>query len=676
MAAQRSPLRPDIEGLRGVAILLVVLFHAGLPALAGGFVGVDVFFVLSGFFITGLLLRELAATGDVSLTEFWGRRAVRLLAALLVVLVATLLMVMTLWAPIDRAEVAANARAVALGGANVAFASDAVNYFRTGDNPLLHTWSLAVEQQFYLVWPLLLLFVAVMVDARRPAPSREVSTAGGELPVRALLATIALVGVLSFVASVRMTESAQSWAFFGMPTRMWEFALGAALAVWLGERTRRGLPEPTPYVGAVLQAAGLVAVAVAVARYSSDTPYPGTAAVLPALGAVLLVVGGQAAPDSVVSRLLGAEWLRWFGRLSYAWYLWHWPLVGLGQVLDPAIGVLGRLLWSALGLALAWITWRWVEEPSRNGGLARVPAHWLPAAALGASTMAAVVAHGAMVAAERRAMQADQRPYTMARVDRMPHDCWVNTVRDHKRTCEFGDTRSNTTVVLFGDSHAEHWLGALDRAGKERGWKIVLMVKGGCPVADIPQLANARRGRIYRECVQHREASLRRIVAMRPAAVVLSSWDHYVPENGVPNQWQVTPDAWYRGMRATYARLAAAGIPTVALRGTPRTWFDVPACLSRKAAGLPFAGTCEYTRDRAWLRHARDAQTRAARGLPVRIVDMNDQICPTARCATMRNGIVVFTDDNHLTASFTRSLAPVLGPRMQAAMTMAGARVP
>ncbi|TMG78516.1 MAG: acyltransferase, partial [Betaproteobacteria bacterium] len=155
MSAERPAFRPELEGLRGVAILLVVLFHAGVGAFGGGFVGVDVFFVLSGFFITGLLVRELESAGSVDVTGFYARRALRLLPALLVVVLCTLGVVMWLYAPIDRAQIAGNARAVALYGGNIEFARTATDYFGSGDNPLLHTWSLAVEEQFYIVWPLL-----------------------------------------------------------------------------------------------------------------------------------------------------------------------------------------------------------------------------------------------------------------------------------------------------------------------------------------------------------------------------------------------------------------------------------------------------------------------------------------------------------------------------------------
>ena len=657
--AQDRQFRPDIEGLRGVAILLVVLFHAGVSALAGGFVGVDVFFVLSGYFITGLLVRELSESGSIDLQQFYGRRAFRLLPALLLVLMVTLALVMTLYAPIDRAPITSSARAVALSSGNIEFASGSVDYFSSGENPLLHTWSLAVEEQFYLVWPLLFLLV-VFIRARRPA---DTLGAPDEVATRPLLGAIAVAGILSLVASLWLTTSAQPWAFFGMPTRIWEFAIGGALAIVM-----TGRADEDPAMATCGQVAGLLMIAVAVVTYDHATPYPGFAAVLPALAAVALLVGGERAPNSVVSRALSVPMLRWFGRMSYAWYLWHWPLVGLGAVVDRDIGVPGKLAWSGVALALAWLTHKLIEQPARDGEgrLSRIPTPWLAPVALAASLVAALIAQGATVAAERRVAQPDQRVYAAARTDRMKHDCWATTVEDAKGACEFGDTRSNTTIMLLGDSHAEHWLGGLDRAGREHGWKIVAMVKGGCPVPDMPELMNARLKRYYHECTRYREAMLDRIIKTRPTAVILSSWDHYMPVDGTGTDWQVTPQMWQSGLRRTYARLADAGIPIVVIRGTPRTWFDVPACLSRRAATLPFSPACDYERAKSLSDVAVAAQNRAARGLPIRFVDMNDQICASARCGVVRNRVVVFTDDNHLTASFSRSVAPVLGARLAA----------
>jgi peptidoglycan/LPS O-acetylase OafA/YrhL len=658
--AERAAFRPDLEGLRGVAILLVVGFHAGAQSLAGGFVGVDVFFVLSGYFITAMLAREVARTGRVDLTAFWGGRAMRLLPALLIVLLFTLAAVMWLYAPIDRPPIASGARAVALYSANLEFARHSVDYFRSAENPLLHTWSLAVEEQFYLVWPLLFVLLAIRTAAWTAADEVDDSE---EASKRKLRLAMVLLGFISFGIAVWLTRIAQPWAFYGMGTRLWEFALGGLLAVTLGD----AIDEVT-WPATMLSVMGMVALGIAVATYHRGTPYPGMAALLPALGTVALIVGGARAPQGWPARAFSAGWLRWLGRMSYAWYLWHWPLIGIGGVLDSSIGVGGRLAWSGVALALAWLTHRWIETPARSGRWDVGP-RWLAPAALAASVGAAIVAHQALRASERQVSTVPQKIFAAAREDRMAHACWGTTIDEWTGPCAFGDTQSTTTLVLLGDSHAEHWLGALDRIGKDRGWKIVALVKGGCPVADMRELRQTRLlRRWYGECARYREGMIRRILEMRPTAVLLSSWDHYVSINGHRSDWQVTAPVWLRGLRRTYARLTDAGIRTLAMRGTPRTWFDVPQCLSRREARLPFARECVYERDEALSTQAVAAQNRAARGLPVTFIDMNDQICASRRCGVMRNGAVIFTDDNHLTATFSRSLAPVLGSRLTAAL--------
>jgi peptidoglycan/LPS O-acetylase OafA/YrhL len=660
MAPDRPQFRPDLEGVRGVAILLVVLFHAGISRLQGGFVGVDVFFVMSGFFITGLLVREQEDSGEIDLSRFYGRRALRLLPPLLLVVLATLAVVTVLYAPIDRAQIAGTARWVALYSGNIDFARGSVDYFSSGENPLLHTWSLAVEEQFYFVWPLLLLFVG----------SAYASGEGNGASKR-LLVAMGIAGALSFIASIWLTNTAQPWAFFSMPTRIWEFALGGVLAAGLADQTER-----LGRFRGLLQVVGLGVIVAAALIYDKGTAYPGLAAVVPAFGAVAIIIGGQSQQGGVVSRALATPSLRWLGRMSYTWYLWHWPLVGLAAVLDWNVGVPGRLAWSAFALLLAWLTHRFIEQPSRDGP----PSRWSPTtmtfAALGASAAVAMIAHVAMLAAERRAALPDQRIFAAARQDRMEHDCWATTVDEPKSPCEFGDRNSSTTVVLLGDSHAEHWLGGLDRVGRERGWRIVAMVKGGCPVADMPELTNARRRRYYEQCARYREAMVRRIIALKPAVAILASWDHYMPVDGSTSAWQVTPATWERGLHRTYERLSAARIPTIVIRDVPHTEFDVPGCLSRRAARLPFSPACVYERRGALSDVAIAAQTRAAQGTAVRFVDMNDQICPSARCGVVRNGAVVFTDDNHLTASFSRSVAPALGARLVAASDAAGRRLP
>ncbi|MDQ2667804.1 MAG: acyltransferase [Gemmatimonadota bacterium] len=639
-------------------ILLVVLFHAGVSWAAGGFIGVDVFFVISGFFITGVLLREHENDGRIDIARFYGQRALRLAPAFLVVLLATLAAVMGLYAPIDRAPIFASARSIAFYSGNAEFVRNTVDYFSAGENPLLHTWSLAVEEQFYLVWPLLIIVVLWLVRAR----TRDDYVGGVRAERKWLISGIALAALVSLATAIALTENSQPVAFFSLSTRIWEFALGALVAILLGDDETLGAAA-----GTGLQFAGLVAIGCGVVAYDRATPYPGIAALAPALGAVALLVGGARAPEGIVTRALSARWLQWLGRMSYAWYLWHWPLVGVGGTLDPRLGVAGKLAWSAAALVLAWVTYHAIERPARDGRL-RIPTHWLPLASLGASAVVALVAQGALRVAERDVARPDQRAFAAAREDHMTHDCWATTVDEPKGACEFGDINSSTTIALLGDSHAEHWLGGLDRAGRANGWKIVAMVKGGCPVADMPTYMHLRLKRYYTECTRYREAMVQRIIAQRPSAIILSSWDHYIPADGVDADWQVTPEMWRTGLRRTYERLVATGIPVVVIRGTPRTWFDVPACLSRRAASLPMAGECTYERSRSLSPVALRAQNDAARGLPIRFVDMNDAICSTPRCSVVRNGVVVFTDDNHLTASFSKSVARLLGQRVAQAM--------
>ena len=655
---ERAGFRPDIEGLRGVAILLVVAFHAGVSRLAGGFVGVDVFFVLSGYLITGLLVRELRETGDINLPEFYARRARRLLPALLAVLIATIAIALWLYAPIDQPQVASDGRAVALHYGNVLFARNAVNYHAASSNPFLHTWSLAVEEQFYLVWPLLFVLMGRLYGAGTSGATR-----------RRLFIWLASVGAISFAASLWVTGVAQPWAFFGMPTRVWEFALGglAALTVFESSRT-----EGTK--GLVLQIAGFVAIAIAAVSYHEALPYPGTAALLPALGAAAIIIGGYLAPESVLSQAMGSRMLQWFGRMSYAWYLWHWPLVGVGAVLDWKIGVAGRAAWSIAALALAVLTNRFIEEPMRRPAGARATAQRTNAFALGWSVVVALIAWGALTLATKRASSPGQRAFAAARVDHMDHDCWGSLTENATAPCVFGDLSSDIRVVLMGDSHAEHWLPAMERVGRERHWKVYAMVKPACPVADIPEMVNARLKRHYVECATWRRSKLKQILALRPSLVVLSSYDHYVPADGEASSWNVTPAVWQAGLRRTYSLLSSAGIPTIALRDVPDAGFDAPACLSRRANRGAFQlRGCEYNINESLRPSAVAAQSAAARGLRnVAIVNMNDRVCLRSPCSVVQRGRIVFRDGDHLTAAFSRAEAPVLGERIAVAASSLG----
>ena len=360
--------RPDIEGLRAVAVGAVLLYHAGLPLTSGGFIGVDVFYVISGFLITGLLLREYERSGGINLIQFYARRARRLLPAALVVIVATVGLSAVALSVIELRSVAADAAAAALYVSNFRFALQATDYLAANEpSPLLHYWSLGVEEQFYLFWPLIVLAAARLVGVAR------------------LWLVIVAIAAGSFALSVWLTAAAQPWAFFSLPTRAWELALGALAAVGLFTLPGRWPSWFASAVGLV----GLLAISLATVLITPNVPFPGVVAVVPALGALLIVVAGERS-DSFGARLLAIRPARWIGRISYSLYLWHWPILVL---IPPLIGRndLGtRLVLAVACLLIADLSTRFVETPFRSRRLTRIAASRSVVAAVGISALIAL----------------------------------------------------------------------------------------------------------------------------------------------------------------------------------------------------------------------------------------------------------------------------------------------
>ena len=386
--------RADIDGLRAVAIILVVAYHADIPRFGGGFVGVDVFFVISGYLITRNLFSEADRTGGVALVQFWARRIRRLVPALALVIVATFLATMWVRPVIGWGEVAAQGRAAALYVSNLTFASASTDYFAADvrSSPFLHTWSLSVEEQFYVVWPLLA--GAACLLAARSGRRRAW-----------LVGAFALVGVVSLPLSLAQTADGSVWAFYGLPSRAWEFAVAGLLAAvparWLGwPRAARALAS----VG------GLALIAFATLRFEESDPYPGVRALVPVLGTLLLIASGDGSADGGFRPL---TWLfctapaQWLGRVSYSWYLWHWPAIVLAvDAFDrDTVGLRTTAAVVALGIAAA--AHHLVENPVRfHQGLARSSR---PTIAMGVVVTAAVVASSFALAARGQAdIEGDQ----------------------------------------------------------------------------------------------------------------------------------------------------------------------------------------------------------------------------------------------------------------------------
>ena len=461
------PFRRDLEGLRGLAILLVVAYHARVPGFGGGYIGVDVFFVLSGFLITGLLTQKFDATGRLDFAEFYARRARRLLPAAAIVLGATVLAGRFVYAPFEQQGFMGTAVATAVYGSNIWFTTQSMNYWAPDSavNPFLHTWSLAVEEQFYLVWPLLL---ASALYAG-PAGSRR----------RRLVIVMGVMTAVSLAASIRLTALAQPLAFFSSPTRAWEFGVGGLGALFAANRATSG-----GRLSSLLAWAGLAAICAPAVLFKETTAFPGIAALLPVIGTVVVLTQHSPTAPATHTRVLSGAPLQWFGRLSYSWYLWHWPVLLIGTTIAGTTWFPVRVACMTLALLLAWITFLSVEHPIRSStALARRPRLSL-VLAVGVTAISASLAWNARARAARDADAPAQRAFTMAQKDGHT-GCHVGFLDATPTDCVFGDVTANATVVLFGDSHAAQWFPAMDRLGKERHWKLVSMTKSACPAAAI-----------------------------------------------------------------------------------------------------------------------------------------------------------------------------------------------
>jgi peptidoglycan/LPS O-acetylase OafA/YrhL len=352
-AAHSTEFRGDIEGLRAVAVILVLLYHAQIPVISGGYVGVDVFFVLSGFLITGILLRERTRTGTISLPNFYARRARRILPAAALVLLVTVVLSTLLLPPLRMPDIAQDATAAGFYVSNIRFGIQATDYLQSQlpPSPLLHYWSLGVEEQFYIFWPALVILATHGAKVGRSSVGRRIGVAA------------AIVSAISLVAAIWMTNVNQPLAFFSLPTRAWELGIGAMLAV---STTRlEALPGK---LAAAMGWAGLAAILLSAVVLTADTPFPGTAALLPTIGAGLVVAGGFRKSAASVGRVLALRVPRYIGRISYSLYLWHWPLlvipaaaIGANLSLPARVGLLG------VAFLLSAASQRWIEEPIRLG---------------------------------------------------------------------------------------------------------------------------------------------------------------------------------------------------------------------------------------------------------------------------------------------------------------------
>ena len=652
--------RADIQGLRAIAALLVAIYHIWLGRVSGG---VDVFFVVSGFLITGSLVSMLEHNRRIDLLAFWSGLARRLLPMSLLVLACSVAAGI-MWLPqVQWERTIKEVMASALYLENWYLNYRQVDYLERDAyvSPLQHYWAMSLQGQIYVIWPLLLAAAALI--ARRLG-------AGARTGAWALLG-VTFCGSLAY--SIATTAIRQPFAYFDTFARIWEFAIGGAVAL---------LPMrvvPGPRIRSAAGWLGLLAILSCGVVLHVSRLFPGYAALWPTLAAALIVLAGRGeAPPWGVGRLLAWRPLARLGDASYGIYLWHWPLFAFYRVYTGTTraGLFAGIALIALSIAIAMLATRFVERPLRFAPVAM--ARPLRSLWLGATGVLAVVilagfwgllfTHArAEDVVETRVDDPDfpgaaalepgyhyageasvtPRPGPLAVRADLPRaykdGCQASERRSDLLSCIYGDTQSATTLALVGGSHSTHWLPALRRIAERRHWRIVTYLKDMCRLGLRPARTNT--GEPYPSCDRWRAEVLRRLASERPYAVFTTAT--YAGEGA-----EIVPADFV----SVWQRLTSAGIKVIAVRDTPYPGFPVAECVELRGAG---ARACSRPRQRM-LAARNPAESIADLPSDVTLLDFTRYFCPDDNCPPVVGNVLVYRDDNHITRTYMRTLSPVV----------------
>ncbi len=638
----KLPFRPDVEGLRALAIILVVVSHTGFPFLRSGFIGVDVFFVLSGYLITSLLVHEIKSTGRLNLVRFYARRARRLLPAAMLLVLVVCASEAVVVSPYMQFKVLKAAAATIFYSSNLYFSHLGLQYFEqeSANSPLLHTWSLAVEEQFYLVWPILLLALSRVFKRR----------------ITAILA-LTTIAAVSFAWCVWLTTIDPVPAFFLPTSRVWEFCAGGLIA-YLPAASLVRHKRIFSWLGAI----GFLALLVC-AQLIHASAFPGFIAAIPALATVALLLAGGAAPDSLIPRLLSTRPAQTLGGLSYSLYLWHWPALVIAQQLYPSDAIVIRFAAIAVAVVLAFVAHRIVENPVRlNPFLVSRSALTLKLAALGAVLFACgllgwglILNHSGQFHKFEQASQDVPALYS--------HGCSPAIPDPQPRLCYFGATDNpRSTVVLFGDSHAAEWFPALDQIANSEHWKLVTLVKPHCEALMLHDEVSAQMARV---CDEWRSLAIEEIKQLHPDLVLISSASIHPVANG-----RLLTDVvvWQKAAQDTFSALAQTAAKVRFIRDTPHADYNVLQCLAQ-AEWDGRTHCAALTPSVALYPEIYAAEMHGAAGLDnVGFIDLSDAMCGAGQCNLEIGGMVVYRDMDHLTATYNRSLSSLLLQRINGSL--------
>jgi peptidoglycan/LPS O-acetylase OafA/YrhL len=606
----RRERNPQIQALRALAAILVLVYHA--KWLDGGYIGVDIFYVISGFLITGILVRELDAKNSISLLSFYARRAKRLLPASFLVIFVTGIAGYILLPASMRESFGRDLIAASTYVSNFLFALWENDYqnLNSTPSPFIHFWSLAVEEQFYLFWPFFILLLFRI--GRR----------------RAVLYGVIVTLIGSFLFSLYLTERAPIWAFYILPTRAWELAAGALL-VFLPDLRR---------IRPVIALSSFIVVLTATYFFDEATPFPGTAALAPVVATVLLLASRSNWPPflDAIARFRGTQWL---GAISYPLYLWHWPVLVIPAIyLGQELTVVQTVLLLGLTVVLAGLTHKYVEGPLREVAITDLRTLKLAALATTFSVAVGLITYSQY---SNTISVADGTRYSLNEIRSKPisniDGCHIHRGQTVSPRCEYGDLTSEETIVLYGDSHAAQWLPALDIIGKKRGIKIVSLTKSACPSSEVVKELSSQYD--VEDCQAFRNSSVARINKIKPLAVILTGMQPIT----APYSDESARSWWLAGEKKALNRIQGATQFPIYLTDTPLPKVDIPDCI---VAGR--GAECDT---------ARPIDAEVAAGLIP--INPTPWLCADT-CPAIVDGIIAYRDKSHLTVAMSEHLSSQL----------------
>ncbi|MSZ47823.1 MAG: acyltransferase family protein [Actinobacteria bacterium] len=614
----RTVREPHIQSLRALAALLVLIYHADL--LPGGYIGVDIFYVISGYLITNLLLREIEERNNLAFAAFYARRFKRLLPASFLVVLTTGI---TGWAVLPstyRADFGRDLIAASTYISNFLFALWNADYQNLGStpSPFIHFWSLAVEEQFYLFWPIIIL-ILFRLKGRK-----------------GVFYGVLAVASFSFIFSLYLTEGSPVWSFYILPTRAWELAIGA-LILFASERMRERIFSRPQW--------GLLALLLIVGSsiiYNENTSFPGTAAIIPVLATALLILSMNKWPP-FLDKTSRHGVVQWLGKISYPLYLWHWPVLVIPEIyLSRELTPLELVVAIFIVLLLADFTHRFVEEPLRYRAVSSKKVYL---STLLATLVSVFLGLAIIFSYNSSITSASGFSFDIDEVRQKPKNnldgCHIHVGVTVAPKCEYGDTTSNKTVVLYGDSHAAQWLPALDIVGRENGLKIVSLTKSACPAAEvIKELSSQYR---VADCQAFRDSSIKRISQIKPSAVIMTGMQPFTAPNSEIN----SRNWWLSGEATALSRIKKYTDFPIYLTDTPLPQVDIPTCLAEMAREK-----CDTSRP---------ISPEVAPGL----IPLNPTpwLCEET-CPAVIDGVVVYRDKSHLTVAMSQYLAPYLAKEL------------